>query len=231
MPAEKRGSAARTVAERRPIDAALSAGHRVRGGYMNWLKGAPSHVMAELLGELEKDGWRLERKAETRNLIDAATRERTEEEGGYTYNAIPPEDYEGPVYVWAVLRLGDHAHIEVSVGRQVPVPADTARPTLHRSRSGGLIFPWERWIAFRDEVLDGRVEHRIAEVAHPSQASLAAHGFTAGLNLTSEEAEILKRALQALDSWRADEPTAEETERIENLNARLRPILLPSEEK
>jgi hypothetical protein len=39
--------------------AILNAGGRVRGGFMHWLKGAPSHVLAELLQELERDGWRL----------------------------------------------------------------------------------------------------------------------------------------------------------------------------
>jgi hypothetical protein len=41
------------------IRAALKAGGRVRGGFMHWLKGAPSHVLPELLAELGKDGWHL----------------------------------------------------------------------------------------------------------------------------------------------------------------------------
>lgn len=42
-----------------PMHAALRAGGRVRGGFIHWIKGAPTHVLAEFLKELEQDGWRL----------------------------------------------------------------------------------------------------------------------------------------------------------------------------
>lgn len=41
--------------------AVLRAGNRVRGGHMHWLRGAPTHVLAELLTELQNDGWTLSR--------------------------------------------------------------------------------------------------------------------------------------------------------------------------
>jgi hypothetical protein len=37
--------------------AAMKAARDVRGG--RWLRGAPSHVLAEFLGELERAGWKL----------------------------------------------------------------------------------------------------------------------------------------------------------------------------
>jgi hypothetical protein len=42
-----------------PMIGLLRAANRVRGGFMHWLKGAPTHVLAELLNELEADGWKL----------------------------------------------------------------------------------------------------------------------------------------------------------------------------
>lgn len=39
--------------------ATLRAGNRVRDGFPNWLKGAPTHVLAELLTALKEDGWTL----------------------------------------------------------------------------------------------------------------------------------------------------------------------------
>lgn len=39
--------------------ALLQAANDVRGGIPNWLKGAPSHVLAELLNAIEARGWRL----------------------------------------------------------------------------------------------------------------------------------------------------------------------------
>lgn len=38
-----------------PMAAALVAMSRVRDGM--WIRGAPTHVLAEFLTELEKDGW------------------------------------------------------------------------------------------------------------------------------------------------------------------------------
>lgn len=39
--------------------AVLRAGSRVRGGYPHWLKGAPTHVLAELLNELGEEGYEI----------------------------------------------------------------------------------------------------------------------------------------------------------------------------
>jgi hypothetical protein len=44
-----------------PMIALLRAGSDVRGGFPRWLKGAPTHVLAELLTALEARGWRLVR--------------------------------------------------------------------------------------------------------------------------------------------------------------------------
>lgn len=49
------------------IRALLKAGGWVRGGFMHWLKGAPSHILAELLNELDKEGWHLRRDGTARH--------------------------------------------------------------------------------------------------------------------------------------------------------------------
>ena len=41
------------------MHALLRAGRKVRGGFHHWLKGAPTHVLADLLTALEEDDWRL----------------------------------------------------------------------------------------------------------------------------------------------------------------------------
>lgn len=61
---DRAGIAVERPVERRmhrnaPMRAVLRAGGRVRGGFMHWLRGAPTHVLAELLQELERDGWML----------------------------------------------------------------------------------------------------------------------------------------------------------------------------
>ena len=65
-----------------PMMAMLRASRKVRDG--RWLKGAPTHVLAEFLTALENDGWRLVTRSEQtetrievleralRNLTDAA---------------------------------------------------------------------------------------------------------------------------------------------------------------
>lgn len=57
--------------EQREMQAILTAGHRVRGGYMNWLKGAPTHVLADLLNELAIDGWTLAEREQLDNEANA----------------------------------------------------------------------------------------------------------------------------------------------------------------
>jgi hypothetical protein len=105
---------------------------------------------------------------ESRNLIveEIAERNRTEGEGGYTFNAYPPDDYEGFVLVVACIRLGDHAHVEIESGRQV-IPRD-GRPQIGRSRAGRLIFPWREWLLIRP-LLEMVPWTRIAEVERPTQ--------------------------------------------------------------
>jgi hypothetical protein len=40
----------------------LKVGSHVRGGFQHWLKGAPTHVLADLLGALSAEGWVLRRR-------------------------------------------------------------------------------------------------------------------------------------------------------------------------
>ncbi len=107
----------------------------------------------------------------TRNVVEPeqAERNRTEGIGGYTFNAFPPDDYEGLLLVVACVRLGDHAHLEVSSGRAGGAPG---RPTtLHYGLAGRLILRWPEWLKFR-ELLDTAPWVRIAEVERPTKGQL-----------------------------------------------------------
>ena len=51
------------------------------------------------------------------NVIEPEIAERNaDEEGGYTFNLFPPPGYQGPVFVFAVIGLGEHAHVFVETG-------------------------------------------------------------------------------------------------------------------
>lgn len=114
----------------------------------------------------------------TRNLVPEENAENNRSErypkGGYTFNAFPPEEYEGRIFVVAVMRLGDHAHVEFHTGRQVPVPSNVRRPTLHYGRAGMLVMQWADWLVLR-EVYDADERFRIAEVENPTDKQLDYH--------------------------------------------------------
>jgi len=112
--------------------------------------------------------------SESRNLIapDIAEHNRAEGEGGYTFNAFPPDGYEGVVFTVAALRLGDHAHLEISTGRQIVQPND--RPRDHRSTAGHLILRWPEWELLR-ALLDTVPWTRVAEVERPTHGQLECH--------------------------------------------------------
>lgn len=109
----------------------------------------------------------------TRNLVEPEIAEynRTGRPGGYTFNAMTPDDYEGDVLVFGCVRIGDHAHIEVESGRSIPnphrTPASLASPILHRGVAGKLILRWHEWELLRG-ILDTDPRVRIAEVENPT---------------------------------------------------------------
>jgi hypothetical protein len=114
----------------------------------------------------------------TRNIVEDPEGNR-ELEGRYTFNAFPPEGYEGFVLVVAALRLGDHAHLEVSTGRTAPrhsalESVEAWRVRLRYALAGRLIMRWEEWLIVR-AALDGVPWARIAEVERPSKGQLEHH--------------------------------------------------------
>jgi hypothetical protein len=109
----------------------------------------------------------------TRNLVSPEQAEANRGvPGAYTFNAYPPDDYDGIAFTLAVLRLGDHAHIEVNSGRAVPQPDGQQR--LPRSRAGRLILRWHEWEVLR-AILGTHDCIRIAEVERPTQEQLEYH--------------------------------------------------------
>jgi hypothetical protein len=107
----------------------------------------------------------------TRNLIsDKQTEANREFPGALTFNAFPPDDYDGVAFTVAAVRLGDHAHIEVESGRAIPQSID-GPPHLTRGLAGRLIFRWHEWQVLR-AVLDQHECFRIAEVERPTQGQL-----------------------------------------------------------
>jgi hypothetical protein len=92
-----------------------------------------------------------------------------EREGAYTYNLFPPEDYEGPLVVFAAAGLGGHAHIEVSTGRQLI--GGNGEPYQNYGRAGILVMTWEDWILLRDALAVNDYV-RIAEVRNATRGQL-----------------------------------------------------------
>lgn len=107
----------------------------------------------------------------TRNLVKPETAEenRVGRPGGYTFNTLPPDDYGGVVLVVAVVRLGDHAHLDVSSGRAVP-----GSPHLLRGGAGRLILRWHEWELLRS-ILEPHECVRIAEVENPTEEQARFH--------------------------------------------------------
>jgi len=118
--------------------------------------------------------------------------------GGYTFNAFPPDDYEGFVLVVACVRLGDHAHLDVESGRQVIGGNGDAQ--IHRSRAGRLIFPWHEWLRVRG-LLELVPWTRIAEVENPTPGQLEHHSVPAPPKPSKQPevtAEMVERAAKAI---------------------------------
>lgn len=88
-----------------------------------------------------------------------------------TFDAPPPDEYEGRVVVLEVVRLGDHAHITVCTGRQHAKRAST-RPTYHRGEAGRLVMAWHDWLHWRAALDAGPAWTWIAEVEVPTPAQI-----------------------------------------------------------
>lgn len=107
----------------------------------------------------------------SRNLVASEQATLNRERGGLTFNAMPPEGYIGIVLVFAAVRLGDHAHVEVQSGRWHASSLDPSEGMCSTGMAGRLVLRWHEWVAFRDQ-LDLSTPHRIAEVERPTRGQL-----------------------------------------------------------
>lgn len=110
----------------------------------------------------------------TRNLVEADQAAVNRDRGGYTFNAFPPDGYVGPIMVFAAIRLGDHAHIEIQSGRwndhqDLQRSSGTGNPSV--GLAGRIVMAWWQWEAWRD-LMDTTTPYRIVEVERPSQGML-----------------------------------------------------------
>lgn len=110
----------------------------------------------------------------TRNLVSPETAEqnRSDPPGRYTFHAPIEEGYEGLAFTVAVVRIGDHAHVEIESGRAVPRLGEPSR--VSRGRAGRLRLRWEEWIVLRDHLEEARFVH-IAEVENPTIGQIRNH--------------------------------------------------------
>lgn len=105
-----------------------------------------------------------------RQLVDAEAAEFNRTRGGaYTFNLFPPGDWDGFIFTVIVVRLGDHAHLDVRTGRS------TSRGEgVSGGEAGKLVMAWAHWLHLR-----GMLEHhpgvRIAEVECPTRGQLERH--------------------------------------------------------
>lgn len=107
---------------------------------------------------------------DSRNLVNELTAEANREVyGGLTFNAFPPEDYSGIIFVYAAIRLGDHAHVEIQSGRWLAGTLANGTPNV--GLAGRIVLRWHEWLHMRDE-LDRLTPHRIAEVEKPTQEQM-----------------------------------------------------------
>ncbi len=111
-----------------------------------------------------------------RNRVDPerAERNRTEGEGRYTFYAPIPLGTTGSGIVVAALRLGDHAHLDVSSGEIVQRRPSDLHPEVNRGSAGHLILRWHEWELLR-EILAASDHVHIAEVERPSAGNLKVH--------------------------------------------------------
>lgn len=110
-------------------------------------------------------------KSGSRNLVAPETAEANRvRSGGLTFNAFPPKGYAGLMMVFAAIRLGDHAHLEIQSGRWSDAgPSGTGSP--HVGLAGRIVLRWHEWVAWRD-LMDLTTPYRIAEVEMPTDAML-----------------------------------------------------------
>lgn len=123
---------------------------------------------------LQRRIWELEQPPATRNLVSAENAAYGRKVGGYTFNAMPPDDYDGMMMVFAAVRLGDHAHVEIQSGRWLgtgPSHRGTNEGSANVGLAGRIVLRWHEWIAWRD-LMDITTPYRIAEVERPTQAML-----------------------------------------------------------
>lgn len=118
----------------------------------------------------------------TRNLVAPETAEANRDRPGFrTFNAMPPVDYDGLMMVFACVRLGDHAHVEVQSGRWLgtsPSHKGELSGSCMVGLAGRMLLRWHEWVAFRD-LLDATTPYRIAEVECPTDAQLDRYVTTA----------------------------------------------------
>ncbi len=117
----------------------------------------------------------------TRNLVSHDQAEQNRSTGGLTFNAMPPVDYDGPMMVFAAIRLGDHAHVEVQSGRWLgtePSHRDRNSGCANVGLAGRIVLRWHEWVVWRD-VMDATTPYRIAEVERPTDAMLDRYVTTA----------------------------------------------------
>ncbi len=114
----------------------------------------------------------------TRNLVSPEQAAENRERGGLTFNAMPPDGYIGVAFVFATIRLGDHAHVEVQSGRWHASKLSTREGMCSTGLAGRLVLRWHEWVALRDQ-LDQSTPHRIAEVEKPTRGQLDRYVTTA----------------------------------------------------
>lgn len=112
----------------------------------------------------------------SRNLVVPKDAERGRRQGGYTFNAFPPDDYNGLILVFACVRLGDHAHVETQSGRWRS--SGPSRPNGICGLAGRMVLRWPEWIHLRHH-LDEHTPYRIAEVEKPTRGQLDRYVTTA----------------------------------------------------
>lgn len=111
-------------------------------------------------------------KSVRNEISDAQAEANRERYGALTFNAFPPDNYCGVILVFAAVRLGDHAHVEVQSGRWVPVPGEGRfRARAAVGLAGRFVLRWHEWLRLRDDLDRGTV-YRIAEVEKPTDAQL-----------------------------------------------------------
>lgn len=109
-----------------------------------------------------------------RNLVAPDTAQQNRKTGGLTFNAMPPDDYDGLMMIFAAVRLGDHAHVEVRSGRWLGTGPSRRGGSLGSAMTGlagRIVLRWHEWVAWRD-IMDATTPYRIVDVERPTRAML-----------------------------------------------------------